>query len=180
MKKTILILIIVAIQWPFTAAHAGTIYSWEGKDGNLRFSGEPPPEGITEYQTIATEAVDEYGPKPENRRRPSYDSMVQEALREADRSRAERQEREAALAAEKARIAEEKRQARIQAEQKRLEQQIQTIKARAVSPTFPNGMKQAQIEALREELENLGGSVESIGTTNDNPDENTEERSDRY
>lgn len=155
MLKIILAVTMVALQWMPYSAFADTIYSWKGQDGTLRFSSEPPPEGVTEYQATSSQVTDAINPSSENKRRPSYDAMVEKASQEADQSRQERLDREAAQAAEEKRIAEKKRQERIQTERKRLEKQIEAVKQRAVSPTYPNGMKQAQIEALTKKIEKL-------------------------
>ncbi len=161
-------------------SYTDTIYSWRGKDGALRFSNAPPPEGVTDYQTTTSEISGGSDQNPTNQRRASYDAMVKKASSEADRSIIERQKREAAVEAEKKRITEEKRKARIQAQRKELEQQIEAIKNRAVSPTMPNGMKQAQIEALKKEIEKLeDGSETGEGTTQD-PGANTEKSSKKY
>lgn len=180
MKYTNLVWIIIGIMWLPITAHTDTIYSWKGKDGSLRFSNDPPPEGVTEYQMKASEITWANDQDPENKRRASYDAMVQKASIEADRSRKERQEREAALAAEKRRIAEEKRKLRIQTERKRLEQQIEVINNRAVSPTMPYGMKQAQIEALTKKIEKLENGGAATGTPNDKSGKNTEAFSNKY
>lgn len=146
-----MLLIIVALVWLPISPGAETIYTWKDKDGVLRFSNEPPPEHISEYQI--TESADT-GPQ-NNQRRSSYDEMVKRASKDADDAREKREKEAAAKAAEKKRIAEEKERARIAAERKRLEEQINAIKNRAVSPTYPNGMKQAQIEAIKKEIEKL-------------------------
>jgi hypothetical protein len=154
MKKAIL-LIIVALFWLPIFVGAETIYTWKDKDGVLRFSNEPPPEHIEEYQITESAGTGSQSNEQSNQRRSSYDTMVRRATIDADASREKREKEAAAKAAEKKRIAEEKEQARIAAERKRLEEQINAIKNRAVSPTYPYGMKQAQIEALKKEIEKL-------------------------
>ena len=171
MNRLILAVAMVALQCLPSSVYADTIYSWKGKDGTLRFSNEPPPEGVTEFQTTVSTATDASDQASAKKRRASYDAMVEKASREADRSRQQRQKAMAAQEAEKKRLAEEKRQARIQTERKRLEQQIETIKNRAVSPTFPNGMKQAQIEALTKEIEKLNQDSSSTDKKPENANE---------
>lgn len=155
MYKIILAVAIVALQWLPISTYADTIYSWKDKDGIMRYSNDPPPEGVTAFQVSASEETDAGDPASGDKRRTSYDTMVEKASQEADRSRQEREAREAAEAAEKKRLAEQKRQERLQAERERLKKQIEAVKNRAVSPTYPNGMKQAQIEALAKEIEKL-------------------------
>jgi len=103
-----------------------------------------------DYQTTESEPT-----STGNQRRTSYDQMVESTVRETNAAEAKREEEEAARTAEKALQAEKQRQASIQVERVRLKQQIETIKNRAVSPTYPNGMKQAQIEAITREIEKL-------------------------
>lgn len=180
MKKTIFALAMIALLWHPITVYADTIYSWKGKDGTLKFSDEPPPEDVTEYQTTVSDVTGGSDQAPGNERRSSYDIMVQKATRESDQLRKERQERAATQAAEKERVAEEKRKARIAAERKRLEQQIEAIKGRAVSPTYPNGMKQAQINALKKEIEKLGDGGGNTGSKKESPDENSDKPDTKY
>ena len=163
MNKSILALAMVALLCAPAIPYADTIYSWKDKDGVMRYSSEPPPEGVTDYQTTTSEITGGSDRAPTNRRRSSYDTMVQEATEEADQSQKERQERETAQAAEKKRIAEEKNRAQIEAQRKELEQQIEAIKNRAVSPTMPHGMKQAQIEELEKKIAELEKGADTSG-----------------
>lgn len=152
-----MLLIIIALFCLPVSSGAETIYTWKDKDGVLKFSNEPPPEHIAEYQT--TKSADT-GPQS-NQRRSSYDEMVKRASKDADAARVKREKEATAKAAEEKRIAEEKERARIAAERKRLEEQIKVIKNRAVSPTYPNGMKQAQIEAITKEIEKLNKGADT-------------------
>jgi hypothetical protein len=170
MYKIILAVAIVALQWMPISAYAD-IYSWKDQDGIMRYSNDPPPEGVTAFQVTASEETNTGDPASGDKRRTSYDAMVEKASKEADRSKQEREAREAAEAAEKKRLAEQKRQERIQAERERLNKQIEAVKNRAVSPTYPNGMKQAQIEALAKEIEKLNQPPGS----SDNKTEKTDE-----
>lgn len=138
------------ICWLPLHSNAETIYTWTDQDGSLMFSNSPPPEGVMDYQTTESEPT-----STGNQRRTSYDQMVESTVRETNAAEAKREEEEAARTAEKALQAEKQRQASIQVERVRLKQQIETIKNRAVSPTYPNGMKQAQIEAITREIEKL-------------------------
>ena len=137
------------------ALSAGDVSTWKENDGVRQFSNDPPPAHTRDYMLADADAAGAQSANPSNKRRSSYDEMVERATREADASREERKKEEAAKEAEKKRIVEEKENARIQAERERLEAEIEKVKNRAVSPTFPNGMKQAQIEALQKEIEDL-------------------------
>jgi hypothetical protein len=154
MKKAALLIIISMLLIP-SFPGAETIYTWKGRDGAKKFSNEPPPEDVKDYKTIETLDTETENPDSEGLRRSSFDQMVQQASKKADASNQRRIKETAEKAQEQQRIAQEKQTARRQAERKRLESQIEAIEGRAVSRTYPNGMKQAQIEALRKEIEKL-------------------------
>jgi chromosome segregation ATPase len=154
MKNRMVISLVVILWLPIVLA-AGEIYTWKDQDGVQQFSNAPPPEHIKDYQTIESTVAGEQSADTGNRRRPSYDEMVERTSKAADASREKREKEAAAKAAEKRRIIEKEEKARIDHERKKLEAQIEALKKRAVSPTFPNGMKQARIEALRKKIKAL-------------------------
>ena len=180
MKIIILGLAMIALLWAPTTSYADTIYTWKDKDGTMRFSNEPPPEGVTNYQTTTSDVTGGSDQAPVNQRRSSYDVMVEKAKKEADQSKKERQDREAAAQAKKKRIAEEKQKAQIQAQKEELEKQIEAIQNRAVSPTMPHGMKQAQIEALKKEIEKLEAGEDTGGTPTEKSDAESEKSDKKY
>jgi cell division septum initiation protein DivIVA len=141
-----------------------TIYTWTDESGVQRFSSDSPPEGVDNYQQIESEAVPPDRTKGGDRRRPSYDRMVQQASQEARQLEQQRKAEAAARAAEEKRIAKERRQAKIQAERSRLLQQIEAIKNRAVSPTYPLGMKQAQIDKIRKQIDALEKNPDTVAS----------------
>jgi superfamily I DNA and RNA helicase len=134
---------------------AETIYTWKDKDGVMKFSNEQPPEDVADFKTIVTPDAEANDSAPEARRRSSFDQMVKQASEAAHISNEQRIRIAAEKAAKQQRIAKEQQEAQRQAERKRLESRIEAIEKRAVSRTYPNGMKQAQIEALRKEIEKL-------------------------
>lgn len=150
MQKTLL-LIIIALVWPCLNLTAETIYQWKDKNGVLRFSNEPPPEEVQQYKkTESTPSSD-----PGNQRRAEYDHMVNKAVIKTKNAKEQEKKEAVARAEEKKRLAEKERQKRIQAARKELERRMEAIKKRAVSPTYPNGLKQAQIEKIKKEIEKL-------------------------
>jgi hypothetical protein len=154
MKKNALLIFIALFLIP-SSTGAETIYTWKDKDGVMKFSNEQPPEDVTDYKTIVTPDTAADDSAQEGRRRSSFDQMVQHASEAANISNEQRTKRALEKAAEQQRIAEDQQEARRQAERKRLESRIEAIKKRAVSRTYSYGMKQAQIEALRKEIEKL-------------------------
>lgn len=171
--KQFILLVIMALCLSPCLISADTIYSWKDKDGNLKFSNEPPPEGITVYQTTESPPTDSNNQNSNNKRRPSYDKMVEQSIKDANASSAKRKKEALARDAAKKKAMEAERKERMLAERKRIEQQIQAIKNRAVSPTYSNGMKQAQIEELEKKIQKLEKDSKP-------PGKETEKFSNRY
>ena len=144
---------------------SSTIYTWTDKNGVQQFSNAPPPKGVENFKQFESQAMPADASGADNKRRPSYDQMVQRASQAARQQELQWKVEAAARAAKEKRLAEQRRQAKIQAERKRLLQQIEAIKNRAVSPTFPMGMKQAQIEKIRKQIAEL----ENNPDTGDSP-----------
>jgi hypothetical protein len=94
--KKVMVLIIVALFWLPAFLGAETIYTWKDKDGVLRFSNEPPPEHIKEYETAVSADTGSPGDAQSNQRRSSYDEMVDRVSKDADASREKRKQEAAA------------------------------------------------------------------------------------
>jgi hypothetical protein len=139
------------------------VYTWTDENGIQRFSNDPPPE-VENYQRLESRPIRPDSPEAEDKRRSSYDQMVQKALQETRQMEQQRRAEEAARAAEEKRLAEERRRAEIQAERNRLLQQIEAIKNRAVSPTYPMGMKQAQIDKIQKQIDALEKKPDTGGS----------------
>jgi type IV secretory pathway VirB10-like protein len=154
--KTIMAVVALAIGLLITAnVSSDTIYSWTDDKGVERFSNEPPPPGVENFRTFESQAMPPHSPEASDERRSSYDQMVRQASQAADQMALQRKAQAADRAAKKKRLAEERRQAKIQAERGRLLKQIEAIKNRAVSPTYPMGMKQAQIDKIKKQIDAL-------------------------
>jgi hypothetical protein len=67
----------------------------------------------------------------------------------------QRRDREAHARRLKQKAAEERRKAEIQARRAELEKQIKAVKRRAVSPTYSQGMKNARIRELQQQIDQL-------------------------
>jgi hypothetical protein len=162
MKAIMLLAVAAGGLWAASVA-ADTIYTWTDADGIRRYSNDPPT-GVESYQRIDTPAERPDRPDAGNERRPSYDQMIQQAIQENQQLEQERRDKEAARAAEEKRLAEELRQKKIEAERSRLLQQIEAIKNRAVSPTYPPGMKKAQIDKIQEQIDALEKSPDAVAS----------------
>ena len=138
-----------------TPAAAGTIYSWTDADGKQRFSDQPPPDTVKEFKTIQTAPGASGQSNSPAERRSSYDQMVEDARQESRQTEQKRREEAEARALQEKREAEAQRKARTEPERQRIKKEIQELEKRGLSPTFSQGMKQARIEKLREQLKKL-------------------------
>ena len=96
--------------------------------------------------------------------------MVKQASDEAQRLERQREADAAARAEEKKRLEEAQRKEKIQAQRSLLEQQIEAINKRALGPTYTQGMKQAQIDKIKKQIEAL--------EDNSNPDNTRPQKTD--
>jgi len=153
--KTILVLSLAITLISVAAVPADTIYSWTDAQGVQRFSNNPPPEGIENFQKLEPQASPSENHRDVDERRSSYDQMVRQATVEAQQLERQRQAEAAAQAAEKKRIAEAQRKEKIKSERNRLNLQIEAINKRALGPTYTPGMKQAQIDIIKKQIDAL-------------------------
>ena len=154
MKHLILIWIIV-LAWFTANVTADTIYKWTDAQGVQRFSNEPPPDSVKTFDTIKSVNPPTQTQEPERQRRSSYDSMVESASSQADQLRKQRVSRENAAEINRQEVANQQRKAEIESKRRELEGEIAEIQKRAVSPTYPKGMKEAQIQKIQEQIDQL-------------------------
>lgn len=157
MKIVIMVLSLAAALLCVPALQADTIYRWTDEQGVQRFSNHPPPEGIEKFEKIESQPEPSKAEGNVEKRRPGYDRMLQEASHQMQQQEKQRQ----AKAAEEKRKAEALRQEEIQNERRRLEQQIETIEKRALGPHFSKGMKKAQIDEIKKQIEALGNNQDT-------------------
>ena len=183
MTKAIIWIGLFILVLPFTIG-ADTIYTWTDENGVTRFSNESPPENIKTFKVI--ESVPSPAPAPSsesdpgNKRRSSYDQMIERVVGESKAAEEKRIQDAAQKEAEKKRELEAQREANRSAQRKQLEAQIEAIKKRAVSPTFPNGMKQAQIDALKKKIEAVEKGSKVQGNITEAPGKSAEKFSNNY
>ena len=134
-----------------TGAYADTIYTWTDHDGTQHYSNTPPPEDIKQFKVLESTETSENSPA----RRPGYDRMVQQSTAEAERLEQQRRDREKVLENERKRADRIRRKAQIESKRQELEQKIEAIQKRAVSPSFPQGMKAAQIQHIQNQIKQL-------------------------
>lgn len=144
-----IIALLIALNMLTAPAIADTIYMWTDENGVKRFSDQPP-EGVETYET--EESVPSTG---DGETRDDFERMVEEVKRENRQADIRREKEAARQKAEEARKAKEKRDARIQAERDRLQEKIDELNNRALSPTFTQGMRDHQIQKIREQIDAL-------------------------
>jgi len=159
--KSAIAIIILLCAGVIPAAYGDTVYTWTDHDGTQRYSNAPPPEGVTQFKRIETPETPENTPGTGSKRRPGYDRMVEKSATEADRLEQQRKYREKAMQEKKRRMAESRRKSQIQSQRQKLEDTIATIKKRAVSPTYPQGMKEAQIREIQKQIKQLEATAQS-------------------
>jgi len=126
-----------------------TIYTWTDEQGVKRFSDQPPGADVG-FETIPSVST-----PPADGEREAFTRMMRQ-VEQAQRQRDMEAQEEAAERAEQARKKlQAERQARIDAERTRLQKQIDALYNRALSPTFTQGMRQARIDKIREEMDAL-------------------------
>jgi molecular chaperone GrpE (heat shock protein) len=159
-----IICLILAIGF-FCAAPAlsDTIYSWTDEQGVLRFSNDPPPENVKQFDRLESQPSSATPSDSDTQRRSSYDQMVRHSKQEARQIEQQRRQEARDKAEAMRRQAEARRKAETAAARRRLEEQIEAIKKRAVSPTYSQGMKQSQIDRLRKQIEQLEKNSGSAG-----------------
>ena len=153
--KHLLLLILVAGLFMPARAVPDTIYKWTDEQGVLRFSSSPPPENVQKYEKIESKTPPSETVDPEYRRRSDYDTMVERSSRDARQMEQQRKAEAAAQEADALRKKQARHKEKVASERKRLEQQIKAIENRAISPTYSQGMKKAQIDKLKEQIKRL-------------------------
>lgn len=162
--KTIIVLTMAAGLLLAAIVSADTIYTWTDEQGVKRFSNHAPPEGIENFQTLESQPLPSQTPNAADERRSSYDQMVKQASDEAQQLERQREAEAAARAEENKRLAEAQRNEKIEAQRSQLEQQIESINKRALGPTFTQGMKQAQIDKIKKQIQALESNPDSNNT----------------
>ncbi len=160
MKKAILSMIVLWL-WAAPMSGAETIYTWTDSNGIQRYSTHQPPEGIRDYKKIESPTPSPEASKATEKSRDSYNRMVEEARQESKQRELKRKQEDAARTKKERQKAEAEKQARIQAQRELLEKQIEALENRALSPTYSSGMRQAQIDELRNQIKKLETSPDA-------------------
>ena len=133
---------------------AETIYSWTDDQGIRRYSNQAPPENARDVKILESVESSEgttTSSAPDRR----FDEFVERVRNESRELERERQASEAARAAEKQRRRQTQQEARIDAERRKLQAEIDAIKARGLSRTFSQGMKDSLIQKVQKRMDLL-------------------------
>ena len=132
---------------------ADDVYIWTDGAGVKHYSNEQPPEAVKDYQVVKG-GITSSEPS-EQQARQEYDQMMQQIRVENRRADQERRSRDALRKKALQQEEQTREQTRIKAERDRLQGKIDALNRRALSPTFSQGMRQAQIETIKEEMKRL-------------------------
>ena len=91
--KTVILLTVAFGLLSAAGVAADTIYTWTDANGVQRYS-DAPPDGVEDYRRIDAPALRPDSPEADDKRRSSYDRMVQQANQEARQLERERKEKE--------------------------------------------------------------------------------------
>jgi membrane-bound lytic murein transglycosylase len=144
--------------------HADTLYSWTDADGVRRYSNATPPQGAKDVKIIETETSPQDSTPTADATHQRYEQMVDKARSESRQLEKDRQAEEAARAAEKRRRQKTERKRRIDNERRKLQAEIDAVKARGLSRTFSQGMKDNLIRKIKERLDSLEKDPETYFT----------------
>ena len=141
--------------WMHDISRAGdTIYTWTDSEGVKHYSTTAPADEKVKPEVYVK--GDGNGPaEPDNGRRRSFDSMVDNARNESRRLEQERLRDEALRRKQEKEAAENRRREAVEARRRELQRQIDALKARGLSPTFSKGMRDSQIKAIQEKMDQL-------------------------
>lgn len=158
--RILLSALLIAICFAAQGICGDKIYTWTDENGIKQYSDQPP-ENIDDYDTFEprTSQGEPSGNQPGNEVRSTYKKMIQEVEREnlqADQQKAEEARQKKLREKERADAA---RKEKIQAERDLLQKQIDALNARALSPTFTQGMRDNLIKKLKEQMDALESSA---------------------
>ncbi|MEJ2039551.1 MAG: DUF4124 domain-containing protein [Desulfosarcinaceae bacterium] len=141
--------------WMHDVSQAGdTIYTWTDSDGVKHYSTTAPADEKVKPEVYVK--GDGNGPaEPDNGRRRSFDSMVDNARNESRRLEQERIKAEALRRKQEKEAAENRRREAVETRRRELQKQIDALKGRGLSPTFSQGMRDSQIKAIQEQMDQL-------------------------
>jgi hypothetical protein len=161
MKNLVSLIVVIVLLGPL-AVVSDTIYQWTDEQGVLRFSNDPPPENVENFEKVESGTSPDIPALPGDERRSSYDQMVERSSEEAQRLEQQRRIEAEAQAADKLRRAQAEREKVIAAQRSRLEKEIEELNKRALGPTYTQGMKQAQIDKLLKQIEQLESNPDAV------------------
>ena len=139
---------------PHVSQADDTIYTWTDSNGVKHYSTTAPAdEGVKPDVYIKGDGTGAAG--PENERRRSFDSMVESARNRSKQLEQERLRDEALRRKQEKEAAENRRREAVEAQRRELQRQIDALKARGLSPTFSKGMRDSQIKAIQEKMDQL-------------------------
>ena len=143
------------LTWAGSPRAEDTIHTWTDEQGVRHFSDSEPMEDGRNPEIYIQGGNETPSSNQEARRRSSFDNMVESARIEANRLEQERKQAEAERKRRQKEEAEQRRQAAIEAKRGELQKKIDALMNRALSRTFSQGMRDNQIKAIQEQIDQL-------------------------
>ena len=150
--------VLVIVLWVCPGLAAENIYNWTDENGIRRFSDQPPPRNVKQYKTIQVPPDQSYEQEKAADKLQGYDSTVERDKGETRQGEQESIQGETSRAAEEKQKAESGMKARVEAERQRLNEKIDAINKRPLSRTYDNSFKNARIDEIQKQLDNLNNS----------------------
>ena len=135
------------------AAAGDKIYQWVDENGVKHYSDVPPETG--REVTVREGAGRNRDDYDADDRRKNFDRMVEQLNKEMEISEAQRKRELKAIREKEHLEAEKKRQAELEKKRSKILKEIEMLEKRAMSPTFTEGMRKAQIDKLKKQLQEL-------------------------
>lgn len=133
---------------------AGTIYVWTDEKGVKRFSDQPPPAHITDFE-VHEGSKSSTAEEPREGLQQMYKEIDEKNAKDREKEEKEKAAREIEEKAKAEAEAEVAKNTDIDAERARLENEIVELRKRALGPTFTEGMRQNQIFQIQKQIEAL-------------------------
>lgn len=156
--KRLTITAILIMLWAYPVIADENIYKWTGKDGINHFSNQKPPDGVQQYNTIKVPSDKSTSGGPAEESRPGYENMVEKAKEEIQQNEIKTKQEEAERAEKEKQQAEQDRKAQIEAKRIELQDRIDALKKRPLSRTFDTAFRNAQIDMIQKQIDELDKS----------------------
>lgn len=131
---------------------ADRIYIWTDENGVKRFS-DALPDDVQAYETAESATIRNPTSGTDEKGRPGLNKMLEDVEEENRQTDARKEAEESRRVDAQAAKAKAEKDAKAAGERARIQKQIDALNNRALSPTFTQGMRDNQIEALQKQMD---------------------------